>query len=42
MYKEKVEIEHFRKILGLGNTKRKFGFLLGMLGFVKFLQTGVD
>ena len=35
MYKETVEIEQLRKILGLGNTKKKFGFLLGMLGFVK-------
>ena len=36
MYNEKVEIEQFRKILGLGNTKEeKIGFLLGMFGFVR-------
>ena len=40
MYKEKVEIKQFIKILGLGNTKRKIGFLLGMLGFVSSYKQG--
>ena len=40
MYKEKVEIEQFRKILGLGNTKRNIGFLPGMPGFVSSYKQG--
>ena len=41
MYKKTIEIEPFRKVLGLRNIKEEMvGFLLGMFGIVSSYKQG--